>query len=568
MAKPSRIQRPTTSAPAAPPSPTPPDTPKTSLLDAAPWRIALVLAALHLVLAVIAFNPSPYFGGDNGAYYALGRALAERHAYLSLWEPGAPPHTQYPPVFPAMIAVLWMLGFQGFMTMKVLVLVCSVIAVGLTYLWLRRTTTPGIALGATALLAVMPGVLELSHIELSDIPAWVFTMLALWASTHMAGTAERERLGGDDRRHGLWLGLFVAGVVLGNFTRSAGLPLVVAAFAWLALRRRWRDLGVLAGVFIPCFFLWWLWGKMNGGAGYVGYLWFVDPYRPQMGTVGVMEMLGRVWLNIKRYTGIHLPVLLTWVADPMPLLGGSVFLLAIIGWARRLRRPGLAEVWLIPYLGLLLVWPSTWSGERFLLPLLPALFCWGAEAARDVGGRLGGTRAARWVPLAAGVVLLLMAARGIRAVGTAGRACSRMYTEGDAFPCMAPEYHDLLAIAAQARGRLPEGSAVISRKATLFYAISGYPGDTYPLSANPDTFLAFAARKGARYVVYDQIRDLAPLYLHPVLLARRDDFCVINGFVLPSAALLRIEVGGPRRAGVAENSFRGCPVVPPTPAPP
>jgi hypothetical protein len=67
--------------------------------------------------------------------------------------------------------------------------------------------------------------------------------------------------------------------------------------------------------------------------------------------------------------------------------------------------------------------------------------------------------------------------------------------------------------------------------------------------------------------VFDQIRDLAPLYLHPVLLARRDDFCVINGFVLPSAALLRIEVGGPRRTGVAENSFRGCPVVTPTPAP-
>ena len=36
----------------------------------------------------------------------------------------------------------------------------------------------------------------------------------------------------------LWLGVMVAGVVLGNFTRAAGLPLVVAAFAWLALRRR------------------------------------------------------------------------------------------------------------------------------------------------------------------------------------------------------------------------------------------------------------------------------------------------------------------------------------------
>jgi 4-amino-4-deoxy-L-arabinose transferase-like glycosyltransferase len=537
------------------------------LLEAAPWRIALVVAAVHLVLAIIAFNPAPFFGGDNGAYYALGRALAERHAYLSLWEPGAPPHTQYPPVFPAMIAVLWMLGFQGFTAMKVLVLVCSVIAVALSYLWLRRTTTPGVALGAAALLAVMPGVIELTHIELSDMPAWAFTMLALWASTHLAGSPGDEQPG-DEKRHRLWLGLFVAGVVLGNFTRAAGLPLVVAAFAWLALRRRWRDLAVLAAVFVPCFFLWWLWGKLNGSTGYLGYLWLIDPYRPQLGSVGVAEMLGRVWMNIKRYGGIHIPVLFVWSRDPMPLLGGAVTLAALVGWVRRVRRPGLAEVWVVPYLALLLLWPATWSGERFLLPLLPAFFCWGAEALRDGGRRLGGVRGARWVPLVGGALVLVLAARGIRAVGTAGRECSRQFAAGDQFPCMAPEYHDLLAIAAQAKGRLPEGSAVLSRKATLFYAISGYPGDTYPLSANPDTFLAFAARKGARYVVYDQIRDLAPLYLHPVLLARRDDFCVINGFVRPSAALLRIEVGGPRRAGVAENSFRGCPVVPPADVPP
>ena len=567
MANPSRSPRKKSRASAAPPPPPPRAAPRTSLLEAAPWRIALAVAGLYLVLAIVAFNPSPYFGGDNGAYYALGRALAERHAYLSLWEPGAPPHTQYPPVFPAMIAVLWVLGFQGFTAMKVLVMVCSVIAVGLSYLWLRRTTTPGIALGAAVLLALMPGVIELSHIELSDMPAWAFTMLALWASTHLAGSPERERLG-DERRHGLWLGLFVAGVVLGNFTRSAGLPLVVAAFAWLALRRRWRDLAVLAAVFLPCFFLWWLWGKLNGGAGYLGYLWLIDPYRPQMGSVGVMEMLARFWMNIKRYGGIHIPVLITWFPSPKPLLGGALFLAAIAGWARRVRRPGLAEVWVVPYLGLLLLWPATWSGERFLLPLLAALFCWSAEALRDGGRKLGGARAARWVPLAAGAVVLLLAARGIRLVGISGRGCSRLVAEGDPFPCMAPEYHDLLTVAAMARGQLPEGSAVISRKATLFYAISGYPGDTYPLSANPDTFLAFAQRKGARYVVYDQIRDLAPIYLHPVLLARRDDFCVVNGFTLPTAALLRIEVGGPRRAGVAENSFRGCQIVPNTETPP
>lgn len=543
------------------PAPAAPEPPRSASLaawfQARPVRIAIALAALHLVLALVAFNPSPFTGGDNGAYMALGRSLAERHAYLSLWDPGAPAHTQYPPVWPAIIAVLWMLGARGWLVMKGAVLVFSVLCTGLTYLWLRRTTTPGVALAVGLLLAVSPGVLEQSHLELSDVPAWAFTLLALWASTHLAGSPERERLA-DEQRHGLWLGVLVAGVVLGNFTRAAGLPLVVAAFAWLALRRRWVDLGVLAAVFLPLFGLWWWWGAAHGGVGYTSYLWAVDPYQPRLGNVGWKGMLFRTWINSRRYAGYHLPVLLRWDPSHGFLFGMPVLLLAVVGWAMRMRKPGLAEVWAIPYVGLLLVWPSTWSGERFLLPLLAPVLCWAAEGLRFLI-ELGFTpRVARLGTLAAGVALLLAMLPGVSTVALSGRECSRAYREGDPFPCMAPEYHDFFAIAAAARGALPAGSAVLSRKPTLFYAMSGYPGRTYPMSANPDTFFAFARQTRARYVVYDQVRDLAPLYLHPVLLARRDDFCVLPGFVLPATALLRIEQGAPRRTGVAENSFRQC----------
>jgi 4-amino-4-deoxy-L-arabinose transferase-like glycosyltransferase len=529
---------------------------KTPWYEGRPARIAIALAVLHLFLALVAFNPTPFMGGDNAAYFALAKSLVERHAYLSLWEPAAPPHTQYPPVYPASVALLWLLGLHGWIVMKSVVLACSVAAVGLAYLWLRRTTTAGVAIVSGVLLAISPGVLELSHWELSDVPAWALTMLALWASTHLAGSPERERLA-DEQRHGLWLGVMVAGAVLGNFTRSAGLPLVVAALVWLTLRRRWKDLAVLAGVFFPLFFLWWLWGKVNGGPGYSGYLWAVDPYQPAKGTVGLGGLLTRIWMNTTRYSGMHLPVLVSWNGLNRYWLGVPILVLAIAGWARRLRKPGLAEVWVPPYVGLLLLWPATWSGERFLLPLLPLLFCYAGEVLRDAAQRLHRPMAARLAPLAAVAVMLIAAFPGLPGVLAVGRACSHMYRAGDPFPCMPPEYHDFFALAASTRGKLLPGSAVLSRKATIFYAVSGYPGQTYPLSANPDTFFAFARKIGAGYVAYDQIRDLAPLYLHPVLKARHDEFCVVPGLVFPASALLKIEHGAPR-PGVAENSFRQC----------
>lgn len=547
--------------PNAPPQPAPARPLVERVTNARPVRVALGIAALHLVLALIAFNPSPHVGGDNAAYLSLARSLVERHAYVSLWDPALPAHTQYPPVWPAIIAFFWIIGLRGLVAMKFVVLAFSCAAVALSYLWLRRTTTAGIALAVGVLLAVSPGVVELSHWELSDVPAWSFAMLALWASTHLAGTRERD-LHDDEPRHGLWLGVMVAGAVLGNFTRAAGLPLVVAALAWLALRRRWRDLAVLAGVFFPLFFLWWLWGKTHGGAGYVGYLWAVDPYQPKLGTVGVGGMIGRFLLNIQRYTGIHLPILLSWSGDKRYWLSVPVVLLAIVGWARRLRRPGLAEVWMPPMIGLLLLWPSTWSGERFILPLLPLLLCYAAEALRDLAGRLRWRPAARLVPLAAGAVLLLVALPGIGRVEKVGLTCSRDYRHGDTFPCMTPEFHDFFSVAMLTRGSLPAGSAVLSRKASLFFVYSGYRGATYPLSASPDTFFAEARRIGARYVVLDNTPGISELFLHPILLSRRDDFCVMPGLSLPQSSLMRIEQGAPRRTGVAPNSFRGCRLTP------
>ena len=80
----------------------------------------------------------------------------------------------------------------------------------------------------------------------------------------------------------------------------------------------------------------------------------------------------------------------------------------------------------------------------------------------------------------------------------------------------------------------------------------------YPLSAVPDSLFSLAKRTGAQYVVVDQIGDLAPQYLHPILLARRDDFCIIRELSTENAAFARIEIGAPPRVGAAPNSFRTC----------
>jgi 4-amino-4-deoxy-L-arabinose transferase-like glycosyltransferase len=488
-----------------------------------------VLALLHLLLALAVFDPTVFTGGDNAAYLSLARSLLERHAYLSTWEPLTPPHTQYPPVFPGMIAIGLLLGIQGWAGIKAIVLACSAAAVAFTYLWLRRRRRPGLALGVGFVVAISPGVLALSHVELSDVPFWAFAMLALWAF---------ERLG--PREH-LRFAVAVVAVVLAYFTRSAGLPLLLAAFAWLAWRRRWRQLAILAVVAVPLAFLWWLRGHAQGGSAYGQLFWYVDPYRPALGTIGPAALLQRMLDNARSYLGAHLPILLAERATTFLVVVSCVIaLLALYGWAARLRRPQVAELYFPLYVGLLFVWPAVWAGERFLLPAYPLLLAYAGEGAVRLLRRFARPAI---VPLgfvtAAAAAILAMPAVSQDAVTAS--TCREAVSTGAPLACLETPWQDFFQLSEWARTGLPPGAAAFARKPRLFYVFSGHRSLDIPTTRDPAEWLARARANRIDYVVVDRLGGLTLEYFGPILAAHPDAFCLVQSTQDGGAALLRFQ---------------------------
>lgn len=484
-----------------------------------------VLVAVHLLLSLLTFQPQPHTGGDNAAYVALAQSLLERGEYSNLYDPALPPHTQYPPVFPGILAAALIVGLEPWVGLKVIISLFSAAAVAFGYLWVRRRRRPMLALGTGLVLAASPGVLELGHWVLSDVPFWAFTALSLWAF---------ERLRPELRGR---FAIAVLATVLAYFTRSAGLPLVLAAFGWLALRRRWRQLIVLAAVTIPLALLWWLRSQGQGGVDYVSQFWLVNPYQPELGRIGIAGLVDRILENGSKYIQTHLPILLTGSAGapslPLVLAGLG---LALFGWIKRWRRPGLAELFLPLYVGLLLVWPAVWSGERFLLPALPMLLYYAGD---------GLTRLARmWRPtatLATGVAALaLLIAVGLpntaRAMQLSGR-CMLDYRVGNRYPCMPPAWREFFDIGEWTREALPEDAVVLSRKPRLFYAVSGFRGRIYPFSDQPAELVRAASEAGARYAITDGLGGLSQLYLVPAILGRPEAFCVMHALPGGTAVL-------------------------------
>ena len=142
---------------------------------------------------------------------------------------------------------------------------------------------------------------------------------------------------------------------------------------------------------------WWLRGRGVEANDYVSQFLSVNPYRPELGRIGMADLVSRMWANNGLYTLVYLPVILVGKGGgAVGLLGGGVAILAVAGWILRVRKPGLPELFLPLYIGLLYVWPEVWAGDRFLL-LRPVILGYAAHHGRmdwACPAALGGRR--RW----------------------------------------------------------------------------------------------------------------------------------------------------------------------------
>lgn len=518
------------------------------------WKWVLAgIVVVHIVLALFALLPAPHTGGDNAGYLTLAKSLLERHQYRDLYLSMEPLHTQYPPGFPLILALASLVGITTWVRLKLMTIAFSALAIAFTYLWIRRRGRPELAAGVALVLALAPGVIELSHWELSDVPFWAITMVAIYAW---------QRL--PDQLRGRFI-LAVAMTTLAYFTRSAGLPLLLAAGLWLALHKRWQQLGVLAAVIVPLALLWWLRAQTRSGDGlpidYAAQFWSVDPYNPAAGRIGMGGLIERMRDNGGRYIGTHLPMLLFGRAGLVPL-SVLITLLAVAGWALRiwkLRRAGVAVFFVPLYLGLILVWPAVWSGERFLLPALPFIVFFAGDALVRGARRLARPAARPVAALAALVLILLGVPANARQVSL-GRECMAIYATGDEYACLPEPYKDYYRIAELAPRLLPADAAVMSRKPRSFYILGGVPGTQYPLSADPKVFFEEAIRWGTHYVVYDGLDGLSQNYLAPVLLSRSNAFCILFSLGPNRASVLGIDFAAAASDSTAagDGSFAQC----------
>ena len=318
--------------------------------------------------------------------------------------------------------------------------------------------------------------------------------------------------------------------ILSTFTRTAGLPLVLAVGAALGLARHWRALAGFAVAFVAPNVFWWLRSRAGGEAQYVSEFWMIDPYQPDLGQAGIGDLVARVLENLQGYVLVHIPAGLSpWSGGALTALGLVLMAAALAGWVARIGvRWTVVELFTPLYFGLILLWPAVWSGDRFALPLYPLVLFYAGEAilggARRVDPRL---------PVAAGVIALaVLLVPSVQSWGqsvSGALACRGVVRQVGPFGCYAEGFRQFVTASRWLGENVPDGSAVFSRKPRILYTLSGVRSRTYPLSSDPERFFREAREVGVSYVVLDRVDGLGEAYVGAVVRDRPWAFCGLVG---------------------------------------
>jgi hypothetical protein len=385
--------------------------------------LAMVLAGAYLGVAMIS---PPAFGlwQDDAVYVVTARSLAEGSGYRHLEMPQQPLQTKYPPLFPALLAVVFRLWGDWPANLPALHAVTAVSgAVFVLLAWryvARGLGGPRTMVAAVAALsAVSPVLICLNRFLMSELP---YAAMAVGAMLVLD-----RRLGPSPPARGTWRWVVPAAalIVAAMMTRTLGLSLAPAGVAVLLWRRRWAQASALAGLVGAAWLAYGYWqhqaalanGPLQSAPLFaydLDYAVWIPRSLPRMARV--------MWQNAFRLLmalGVfHLALPKAWATSALQecsvatfALQGVCWLAAAllgVGFVSSMRR-GLRTVHLyaLTYTALMLAWPC--EPYRFLAPWAPFILYFIFEGAATSAGWLGRGR----IPVKAAVAVVAVVLAGL-----------------------------------------------------------------------------------------------------------------------------------------------------------
>jgi hypothetical protein len=307
--------------------------------------------------------------GDDGVYWVSAQSIAQGSGYRIISLPEQPYQTKYPPLFPALLSLLWMaaprspenLSVAALLSWLMLPLLLASAAIyfrraglGSARTWVLCGLIATNVVVVNFAMQVMPDLLVCSLLL-------CVVVVADWA--------------GEEGRVGL---AAAAGLIAGAayLAKSNALPLLVCSPLLFAWQKRWKCAAAFAGAMLPFVAGWTIWSRAHLVPGDDVTMFYTDYLGYQLYNMGIRGFGAMVAANL-RALPVAMGSLIAFPASTSPLgfaLPRFAAVLAVVGVVRGVVRGRLSHyhAFAAGFIPLLLVWHFPPS-ERFLLPVLPLL---------------------------------------------------------------------------------------------------------------------------------------------------------------------------------------------------
>ncbi len=483
---------------------------------------------IYIILSILLFDPKLFLGGDNAVYINLAESIATGKGYKNIYLPDEPPHTQYPPGFPLLLSIPFIIFGKNILLFKIVILLIGLGSLIFFYHIVNKLFKANFIMLMFLYLSVTIFVVY-NHWVLSEIPFLFFSLGALYFFTKLC-----------DKRHFLnfLLGSFFA--IYAFFIRTAGISLILGFALFFIIKKQYKYLIIFLVLFFIFFIPWEIRNaRIPDNAGYIKQLLAKNPYQMELGTISFYDLMVRIWDNFILYAFTILPSTFLPILNSRGwlVISGLIFtLFFIIGFIIRLRNRTILETYFIFSVGILLAWPEVWSSDRFLLPLMPVVliyiyygFIWLQEK----------LRIKYFVFIVSGVIIILNIISIVSQIKTTVKY-NLAYIKGDKYAGYPMDWRRYFEMIEYVKKSIPENEVVMARKPEFVYLLSKHKSFCYPFTTNKNEIKE--SIKKADYIIFDRFQwtGTTMRYLLPVIQEYMGGFETIYKTSYPEFFLLKV----------------------------
>lgn len=517
------------------------------------WVVAGAAVALHIALSWWGRSPGILTGQDDAEYTILSQALRQG-SYREIWRIDQPVHSQYPPGYPALLA-LWGSAVGGsYDALVSLNVILSAVTLILVFVSINRLFRAEIAAASVLVLAVNLDLVSYAGTIASETAYTFFSVVCFYfllpsrsaGPTHPSGEARAERPGS---LHVAAAGLAALAAAM---TRSIGVTLIAALGLYLIVRKRWTSailFGVASLIVLGSWFAWTSRApEQFSGRSYMAEIQVAR----ERGILPSLALIGKraLWYPTRSVPfNLSIPTIKETIIDNV-VASLALGVLTLSGLVVFFRRWTVAALYLSVYGALLLIW--VWEQARFITPLnvflVPMIFVGGSALAR------------RWRPqwtlsvvLACVILLFYGGAAASMAVLRENRACRTGDTPAES--CLNSNQAQLFAALRFIRTGLPQDAVILTVKSGALYTYTGRRSVSAEgaRTRHPDDFIDFLTGQGSQYILLASVDNIERVRLSNLVLANCQRLEVVRSFSVRTL-LLRIKSQTTGDAGTGSDS--------------